>query len=290
MRVLLGSDLKVLSPPFPGDDGETPTDCDSTPTCTVMDLAGDTLPAPTVTNIDDAGRYTVLLDATDHLSQLDTLTLTWEGETTSGLAKVLSQTVEVVDDHYATVPELRAILNDQSTVPLEALYSARDAFAELVETYRGTSWVGRARSEPFEACGGYRIQLDRMHPRAIRTLTVNGTEVSTTGVAVSTSGVVSLTAPMGCSSTSYPPPNGSIIYEYGLRGVPATLNRACREYVRATLLADTGGIPRNAISYSTGDYSYRMGTADWNAERPTGHMVVDDLLNQVDDYRVVQVA
>jgi hypothetical protein len=82
-----------------------------------------------------------------------------------------------------------------------------------------------------------------------------------------------------------------VTYTHGFSETPPAVLRACREFVRAKALQYTGNQPRNALSYTDDNgYSYRESTADWNAGRPTGLMVVDDALNSLDDYRTPGVA
>lgn len=60
------------------------------------------------------------------------------------------------------------------------------------------------------------------------------------------------------------------------------LRRACREFVRAKAIESQGNQPRNTLSYSDDQgWSYRESTADWDAGRPTGLMVVDQALDSL---------
>lgn len=73
----------------------------------------------------------------------------------------------------------------------------------------------------------------------------------------------------------------------GFTEPPAGGVRVCGEFVRARALERTGNAPRNAIWEQTPDGTpLRLSTADWNAGRFTGLMVVDDWINAQTDYRM----
>lgn len=66
---------------------------------------------------------------------------------------------------------------------------------------------------------------------------------------------------------------------------PATLLRACREYVRSCALADRSNVPRDVIGQTFDGGYTRYSTPDKDAGRPTGYLDVDRLLNSLDDFR-----
>jgi len=68
--------------------------------------------------------------------------------------------------------------------------------------------------------------------------------------------------------------------------VDPALARACREYVRASALANQSGVSRDVISQSVEGVSTRFSTPDVDAGRPTGYVDVDRLLSSLTDYRV----
>lgn len=77
----------------------------------------------------------------------------------------------------------------------------------------------------------------------------------------------------------------AIDYDHG----PATaadprpaLLRACREYVRACVLADKSSVPRDIVYEASADgYGTRYADPDPAKGRPTGYRVVDRLLNSI---------
>lgn len=90
-------------------------------------------------------------------------------------------------------------------------------------------------------------------------------------------------------------PGGTVVtvaYVHGYATVPAAILSACCEFVRAEAIAAKSNAPKNALSWSdeSSGYSYREGTADWSAGRPSKWMAVNDALNEVPDERVPGIA
>jgi len=288
VRVLVGSDNIITSPMFVGADEEAPSNLDTgVPTVAVTDAAGTTLTAPTASLVGD-GRYKVKLTAAAHTTDIDRLTVTWTG-TADGMVQTLTQTVEVVDGHYATLAELRQLdeLSDTSSYPSDALRWARDSYAELVEEYLGASFVGRLGIDTGPYCGRNGVLLSKMFPRTVRSFLVDGTAADLTGIELSDWGGLRLATWPSYTATY---PQQTILYSYGAAPMPECLRVGCRAYVRALLKSGGSGV-ENAYAWADGNGgTYRTSTANWEQRRPTGWMAVDDQLNSAPNHRAPNVA
>lgn len=282
MRIVGGVATRVTSPTFLGLD-QAPANLDAgVPVCTGLATAtGLAVPLTGVAALAGApGVYTAVLSPQVALGPI---TVTWTG-TVAGHTQVLTRVVEVVEGHYASLAELQT-MPDLDDVPVVELIRGRDAFADLVEAYRGASWVGRVTVEahdlPLRLAA---VLLERSHPRLLIRLVVDGVAFVPSSHRFDTLGRLWLPSIVGRRL--------EVTYSYGrLDGVPAALRDACLEYVRSAVLATDSGIPRNALSWGDGQGgTYRTSTADWNAGRPTGLMAVDALLNQIPDHRLPGIA
>lgn len=289
MRVLRGSDATILSPVFVAADGETPTDCDTDPTCTVVDHAGTALAdaAVTATSTED-GAYTAQLTAADHTANLDRLTLTWTGEV-AGATQTHTAEVDVAGGFYASLPSIRQMpgLTSPSDYPTERLREVREEFERLVDDYRGMAFVPRFAYETFRGCHWFSsYMLDEMFLRSVRAITVAGVAQDVAAWQLNDYGLLyNETAALSWSAGE----TATVAYEHGLDSPPPGLQRACREYVRAVLLKETSGVGRDVISQSFEGLVTRYSTPDPSAGRPTGWIEVDRLLNDLPDNRRIPV-
>ena len=188
MRVVAGSDVEVLSPVFVGPDGETAATLDATPTCTVVDGAGTALAAPVVTSA-GVGIYAAALTAAVHTALLDTLTLTWTG-TVGGKVQRATQTVQVAGGVFVALSTLRQVpaLDNTDKYPTATLRMAREEFEEIAEQYLKVAFVPRAARETITGTGQCHLVLAHPMPRAIRSITVDGTTVDVATVRVDDAG------------------------------------------------------------------------------------------------------
>lgn len=302
MRILVGSDNTVTSPVFVGPDGETPAATTGVPTVTVTRSVGTVLTAPTASAGADLGAYVVTLTAATHTTLLDVLTVTWTG-TAGGRVQTYSQTVEVVGGHYATIPDLRATpgLESSSEFPTWRLLESRDEFADIVEDYRGVSYVPRYHLETLKESYAYpygfgrpgRVFLRHVRIRAIRSLSLAGVAITDfTTIAYTLSGALDWsysTVSVPVSITGIP---RDIVagYEHGYDNPPDALRRACKQYIRAVLLSESSGVPRDVVYQSMDGMTTRYSSPDKEAGRPTGFIEVDRLLNSVIDERTPAIS
>lgn len=286
MRVLKGSDVTVTSPTFVAADGETPTDCDTTPTVTVTRDDGTVLDVPTVDAADTGdGEYNALLLASKHTTRVDLLTLTWTGEVGSK-TQVYGQEVEVVGAHIVTLNELRSLpgLESSAKVSSDLLRELRDEFTDRAEDYCGTSFVPRYRRDVIKGSGSVNLLLSRTFPTTILSASSTDTSGTVTAFTVTNwdpqdSGLL-VTDGDAFTSTTYGERNLSVAYEYGLTSCPPAIKRACKDYVRAKALEQGSRVGRDLIRETSPDgFSQQWSTPDPAAGRPTGLLDVDAALN-----------
>lgn len=283
MRVARGSSVLVRSPQFVAADGESPADCGDTPTVAVTNILGDTLTAPTVTKVASTeGLYEVALTSATHTIDVDLLSLTWTG-TVAGGTQTLTQVVEVVGHHLATIADLRAMPGCAATdgVSVETLRRYRDRFAEIVESQKGVAYQERVASTSFAGgCAGF--WLPWPHVTGVRFVSVNGAAV-TSEITAELPGYITRPAMF------LPPPqpgqfNVVVVYEHGYADTPALVREACCEYVSQSVTR-AGSAMRNVVYQTTGDGGVTRYSAANGTDKPTGFADVDDMLRQVSDER-----
>lgn len=273
MRALRDSHLTLTSPTFVGADGETPTDCASSPTVALSTLSGVTLSAPTVTNT-DTGIYTAALTPT-HTADLDTITATWTG-TADSMTQVYAQTVEVVGAHYATIPEIRSQrgLEDTRKYPLSMIVEKRDKWSDRCDS-AAVSFVPRFTVERLAGNGRDALLLRSLNPTALRSVTIDDEEQDITEFSIE-SGVLRWSQ---CFPSSTTPLNVTVGYEHGFASCPSDIRDPWLNAVRGDLLSVYTDLPNNAISSTyEGGVVIRYSTPDPRAGRPTGIVHLDAAL------------
>lgn len=121
------------------------------------------------------------------------------------------------------------------------------------------------------------LELPHREVTEVSAVSIDGTELSDDALAAlvvdrSRGSVTRDTWWIGCTI--------DVEYTHGYTTTPPGLVRACREYVRAKALEASGNQPRNTISFTdSSGFSYRESTPDWDNGRPTGLLVVDQVLN-----------
>lgn len=267
MRVVLGAGA-ALPVTFSNLDGH-PTDADDTPTCSAVSERTGTETALDVEDLTDLGAYRAILPAPD---ALDRLTVTWEA-TVDGAAVVLTDEVDVVGAHYASVAAIRARLKGRPNTATARLVELRDEFAYMVEQYRGESWTtGWAR----QTLAGPGLLAWPKVRTVVAVLDADDVdvadqwEVTDNGMVTGTGGPV------------------TVSYEHGV-GRPDQLRRACIEWVSGTVSREDGGAGRDVV-WQSAEGGQRYSTASWGQGRPTGMIDVDAALNRLPDMRTVGVA
>lgn len=275
MRVLRGTGVKILSPPFLGTDGETPTDTTGTPTVQITRADGSTLTSPPSVVSEGSGVYSITLTAA-HTADLDRLSVVWTG-TVSGIVQRHETWVDIVGAHYLTVPQIRAEpgLSDLTRFPLARVLDVRDAVSDLVEDYCGVAFVPRYEREAHVGTGSERLIVRRLHGRTVRAVTVSGATQDATGFTIDDHGVVTWMSGVFTAGAAV-----VVAYEHGLDAPPESLRREMLAEIRARLLAREVRTPVDAISETSPDgVTVRFSTPDLSAGRPTGNMRLDAVMN-----------
>lgn len=287
MRILKGNSFLLTSPTFVDTDNETPVNCSGNPTVAVLAGDGTTLAAPTVTqpSATNLGVYQAALTPTVHTLTVNYLTVTWTGTMTGGQTQVYTQQVEVVGAHYCTIPELRAMpaLSDPNKFSTQLLMDMRDEFEDTVERICGVAFVRRYQYDTLDGKGTDLLRLNRLRPRTVLSVTVNGTAETVTDFDLLELGKICW------RKDSFPFPdtvngrrNCKIAYEHGYDAPPPQLKRQALQVIRADCLAQVAaGIPNNAISSTFDGTTIRFSTPDPSKDRYTGVIALDPILYQL---------
>lgn len=280
MRIPVASDTGVLSPYFVNAAGDAFATT-GTPTCAVVNAAGTTLTAPTVSTV-SAGLYSAALTAATHCTQPDRLTLTWAG-TVATLARSMTQVVEV-SHPYRSVPEIRALDGIGTNYTAAKIRSVIEAFEDIAEGYTGQAYVRRCKVLQVPYTSGS-LDLGVMGPVTLRTITVDGNSHSLTDVDVDNYGVLRF------DYTPITTDEGvTVVLEHGLQAPPQAVLDACDIYCSAMLKRSTAGVQRDAFMTVQEGVSFRFSTPNKAEGRPTGFIDADLLLNSVPNHKTVRIA
>ncbi|WCO67878.1 hypothetical protein PO878_03960 [Iamia majanohamensis] len=189
---------------------------------------------------------------------------------------------------YPTASDIRAKVPVLDKVPLDEdvlvdlIEELVAEFQGIAEEYRGVAYVPRTATDVFPRASTDALLLTWPQVTAVTGVTVDGTSLTVDELAdVTTETWGRLYRPVGWHGDI------TVTYTHGLAETPPAVTRACREFVRAKVLEQTGNGPRNVTSYQDDSgWSYRESTPDWAAGRPTGLQVVDAALNSLPDHRV----
>jgi hypothetical protein len=184
---------------------------------------------------------------------------------------------------YMTAAELRqrvTALQSDAKFPDDVLTDLVAEFQEIAERYRGVAYQPTTTTETIYTSRAVdAVALHHLPIRSVTSVTVDGTTLDASSFEVDAlAGGIVVTVAF----------NVPVVVEYihGLDEPPATLLRACREYVRACALSDRSSVGRDVLVLADGaGGTTRYSTPDWDAGRPTGYLEVDRLLNSLDDYR-----
>ena len=274
MSVLVGTETTVTSPTFVAADGETPTDCDDDPTCTVTRADGTELDAAVVTAIAGDGLYSAAITS-DHTDQLDRLTLVWTGEV-AGFVQRYVQALEVAGGWYVTIPEAKAE-PDLGTVSVDTIRRERDRFETLAESYCSVAFVPRFEIETLQGDGSCQLLLKHPRPLTILSVTVDGEAQDVADFELDP--ILGLRYTTGATfARSSTGRNVTVCYTHGYPYPPADIKEACLAFIRSKVSMKVTGIPNAAMdgSDSTRQWTYSVP----GAEKPTGIESVDEVLNR----------
>lgn len=279
MRITRGSDFSLVSPTFVGSDSETGAATASTPTCTVTTEAGVALASPTVTASSPAGVYTAALTGAVHTAALDCLAVVWSGTVTGAGLQVYRSTVEVVDRHWVTMPEIRAYpdLDHNSKYPQALLAEIRDEYTDLIEHEMGVSLVKRYQRDQLFGNGLAKLPLTRLRPRSLVSVTIDGVSQTLSGFDITESGeIIRLNGKFQNSADGAR--NVVVVYEHGYLNPETPFKRALLKCIRSEAVSRKSNVPENALSQQFEGTVIRFSTPDRRNGRPTGILHLDPLL------------
>lgn len=280
MRIVKASTFTLASPVFVASDNETPTDCASTPTCTVTRADGTALAAATVTAAAGDGRYTAAITTT-HTSRVDTLTIVWTG-TVSGHTQVYTSEIEVVGGRYAQVPEMRAMKNleDVGKFPAAAILDELENCEDIVERITGVAWVRRYCRESLQGDGTGRLMLRWYKPASVIAVTVDGVAQTVGEFSFDGRMLVWESKTFPCSADGAP--NVIVDYEHGYQAPAPKLAREVKKWLRNELLAGRSDQPSDQIRQVFDGVTIQFSTPDPARGRPTGILTLDPVLTAPD--------
>ena len=277
MRVLRSSAVKITSPTFVADDGETPEACASTPTATVTHEDGTVLAALTPAAGADTGTYVGTLTAT-HTANLGRLTVLWTG-TVAGLVQVYRQEFEVVGAHYVSLPDIRneRDMDNTTKFPTSLLIRERDKWATRVEEICGVSFVRRYKRETICGDGTDRLRLVEFHPRTVLAVSIDGV-AQTVGNFTLQPAASTITSEHGLFTFDK---DCVITYEHGFDAPPGDVRTAVLAAIVRDIKRTTQDLPSDAISSTfDGGPQIRYSTPNAAQGRPTGILELDAVLAQ----------
>jgi hypothetical protein len=177
---------------------------------------------------------------------------------------------------YVTAAELQAEVTALAGVDDELLERYVAEFEGVAEDYLGVAFTPRTATDSFTATyGTYLRGFEHVPVRSVTSVTIDGETAEVGTYELTGSGLLYRAAGVGGRTVL-------ITYEHGLDDpIPATLRRACLQYVRSVALADRNNVSREVISQSVDGMTLRYSTPDKKAGRPTGYIEVDRLLNNV---------
>lgn len=253
-----------------------------TPTVSVVDATGAAVSTGAVSQVSGAEYASTLPPQ----ASLASLTATWMA-TVSGLQQQIVTRAEIVGGHLFTLAELRSFgaippavspLASTSNFPDEALEDTRVRVAELFTDYCGVSFVPRYGRVTLDGDSSLSLWLPSREVTRIRSVTVNGTALSSTDLA----GLVFYPYGQIDHDTGLTPWDGSapanvvVEYEHGYAVPPADVAREALVYAR--YLLTTSQLADRVLSTMTDMGVLRQSVPGPNT--PTGILSVDAVLNR----------
>jgi hypothetical protein len=188
---------------------------------------------------------------------------------------------------YLTPAQLRdrvPALAEAARFPDEDLAGYIAEFEELVESYRGVAFTPREATESVDLPppGATRVRLDWPEVVSITSVTIDEVISASDTYRLTSDGVLVVAGEV----TLWTGTEMTVVYEHGFPSPGPALLRACREYVRATALADRSNLGRDVIRQSAGDMTTQYSTPNPAEGRPTGFLEVDRIINLQPNHRL----
>lgn len=253
-----------------------PSDLDALPTVTIVDANGANVTSGTATDATGAGAYQFNLPAQ---AELKRLTVTWTGNY-SGVAAQITTHADIVGAFYFSIAEL-SVMDGCQGKDLTQYIEARQIAESTIETYCEVAFVPRYARELHSGNNRDCLLLDRMYPRTLIAVSVDGSPQTLTGWTLNATGLLRTGGSVFIAGTAGE--NVTVEYTYGLDFPPPDLKRAALRYARHVLLTELSTVPDRANLMTTEFATFRLQTADEMRDRPTGLPEVDAVLNRYRD-------
>lgn len=189
---------------------------------------------------------------------------------------------------YLTPAQVRRRRSDlvESEFPNELLTDLVAEFETDIERARGCAFTTRTETETRHLPAGCRsVKLAHPLVQAISSITVDGTPIDHT--------VAEIVGPYR-NRLICPGLAGEVVitYTHGFTTTPPKVRRACALWVWHEAQSDANPTPGNSYMTARIDQGgatvvNRTSTPDWAANRFTGYIDVDKLINQLFDYRPI---
>ncbi len=279
LRVVKASDVDIVFLHYATDE-ETLADSGGGIVWTVERADGTALTGATVAVNNGAdGKYDLVLDDEDHLSQLDILKINVASVDT-GHVHSDDIWVKIVGKRFFKIADLRAMpgLNDTSIFPNDLLRDARDAAEDFVEDYTQVAWVQQYRREIYDGGGGASVlYLERVPARELLKVVIDGVTQTTTDWSLSDSGrIIASGASFSASAVGQ---NIEVQYVTGYDEPPSDLRLATLRLAKHIALSDQSSIPDRARMMQTEWGLFHLNIA--SADHPTGLPEVDSVLTRL---------
>lgn len=191
---------------------------------------------------------------------------------------------------YLTVPEIRAQRSDLasgSKYSDDLLAGLVAEFEQLAERYRGVAYATRTTVEAVTPRPHQPVVLSNPMVQEVTAISSPSGPVSLDGLILDAAAGVITHLPAGCPWSPL-----AVTYTHGLAETPASVKRACLLFVWREASAQANPNTGNSYLATNAELGVveRQSTADWDADRPTGWLDVDRILNGLEDYRTPVVA
>lgn len=209
---------------------------------------------------------------------LNVLTVSWTA-LFNGLSQTIAEELEIVGGFYCNLADLKAIPNMPASITDAALLEFRRDFENLAEEYVGVAMVPRYHRDHVVGTGRTRVQLTKLRPRTVLSVSINGSVVAdVSGYGLHPHGRLENLS--GFPRPTIAGPNVFVEIEHGLDAPSESMRRACKLYVHHQAKMDRSAVGRDMLAETDSEgITARWSTPDWDAGRPTGLLDVDRTLN-----------
>lgn len=231
---------------------EMPEDATGSVVVTIARMDGTIVQSGNATGPTDSA-YSFTFNGSD---TLDWLIVSWAA-TVAGDAIVMDQDlIEVVGGFYFSLSEGRAVdsaLSSTTKYPTADLIQHRIETEDECERITGQAWVPRFCRETLSGTRSQNLQVTNTMIRAVRSLTINGTAISTGSLGFSNSGLIYVDTGTFASVRLSGSRNVVVEYEHGHDRPTPDILRAAKIRFKSLTLQSKSALPDRAERLVTVD-------------------------------------